>query len=252
MKLHGKVAVVTGGLRGIGQAIALAMAGEGAEILIASRSIDGAGPTEQAIQALGRRCVALHTDVSDADAVQRMIAVTVQHFGGLDILVNNAGIALFKPIEEFTLAEFSHVMDVNLKGPWLCAKYAFPELKRRRGTIINITSASGHYGGASAGGSAYDASKAGLQQMTYSLAAEFGPHSIRVNAIAPGVIVTDRLGGQGFVASEVGRQEIGRTPLRRLGMPADVGSVAVFLASDDAAYINGTTIILDGGSMAVW
>jgi NAD(P)-dependent dehydrogenase (short-subunit alcohol dehydrogenase family) len=181
------------------------MAGEGAEILIASRSIDGAGPTAQAIQALGRRCVALQTDVSDADAVQRMIAVTVQHFGGLDILVNNAGIALFKPIEEFTLAEFSRVMDVNVKGPWLCAKYAFPELKRRRGTIINITSASGHYGGASAGGSAYDASKAGLQQMTYALAAEFGPHGIRVNAIAPGVIVTDRLGDQGFVASEVGR-----------------------------------------------
>ena len=252
MKLHGKVAVVTGGLRGIGQAIALAMAGAGAEILIASRSIDGAGPTTQAIQALGRRCVALQTDVSDADAVQRMIAVAVQHFGGLDILVNNAGIALFKPIEEFTLAEFSRVMDVNVKGPWLCAKYAFPELKRRRGTIINITSASGHYGGASAGGSAYDTSKAGLQQMTYALAAEFGPHGIRVNAIAPGVIVTDRLGGQGFVASEVGRQEIRRTPLRRLGMPADVGSVAVFLASDDASYINGTTIILDGGAMAVW
>jgi 3-oxoacyl-[acyl-carrier protein] reductase len=252
MKLHGKVAVVTGGVRGIGQAIALAMAGAGAEILIASRSIDGAGPTAQAIQALGRRCVALQTDVSDADAVQRMIAVTLQHLGGLYILVNNAGIALFKPIEEFTLAEFSRVMDVNVKGPWLCAKYAFPELKRRRGTIINITSASGHYGGASAGGSAYDASKAGLQQMTYALAAEFGPHGIRVNAIAPGVIVTDRLGDQGFVTSEVGRQEIRRTPLRRLGMPADVGSVAVFLASDDASYINGTTIILDGGAMAVW
>jgi NAD(P)-dependent dehydrogenase (short-subunit alcohol dehydrogenase family) len=252
MKLHGKVALVTGSVRGIGQAIALAMAGAGAEILLAGRSLDGAGPTEQAIQALGRRCVALQTDVSDADAVQRMVAVTVQHFGGLDILVNNAGIALFKPIEELTLAEFSRVMDVNVKGPWLCAKYAFPELKRRRGTIINITSASGHYGGASAGGSAYDASKAGLQQMTYSLAAEFGPHGIRVNAIAPGVIVTDRLGGQGFVASEAARHEMERTPLRRLGMPADVGSVAVFLASDDASYINGTTIILDGGAMAVW
>jgi NAD(P)-dependent dehydrogenase (short-subunit alcohol dehydrogenase family) len=214
--------------------------------------MDGAGETERAIQALGQRCVALHADVSDEGAVQRMVAVAVQRFGGLDILVNNAGIALFKPIEAFTPAEFSHVIDVNLKGPWLCAKYALPELKRRRGTIINITSASGHYGGASAGGSAYDASKAGLQQLTYSLAAEFGPHGIRVNAIAPGVIVTDRLEGQGFVASEVGRQEIGRTPLRRFGTPAEVGSVAVFLASDDASYINGTTIILDGGSMAVW
>jgi 3-oxoacyl-[acyl-carrier protein] reductase len=252
MKLDGKVAMVTGGLRGIGQAIALAMAGEGAEILIAGQSMDRAAQTEQEIRALGRRCVTLQADVSDEEAVRRMIATTVQRFGGLDILVNNAAIALFKPIEELTPAEFSRVLDVNVKGPWLCAKYAFPELKRRRGTVINITSASGHYGGASAGGSAYDASKAGLRQMTCSLAAEFGPYGIRVNAIAPGVIVTERMGGDVFVASEVARHEIGRTPLRRLGHPADVGSVAVFLASDDAAYINGATIILDGGSMAVW
>jgi 3-oxoacyl-[acyl-carrier protein] reductase len=252
MKLDGKVAMVTGGLRGIGQAIALAMAGEGAEILIAGQSMDRAAQTEQEIRALGRRCVTLQADVSDEEAVRRMIATTVQRFGGLDILVNNAAIALFKPIEELTPAEFSRVLDVNVKGPWLCAKYAFPELKRRRGTVINITSASGHYGGASAGGSAYDASKAGLRQMTCSLAAEFGPYGIRVNAIAPGVIVTERMGGEVFVASEVARHEIGRTPLRRLGHPADVGSVAVFLASDDAAYINGATIILDGGSMAVW
>jgi NAD(P)-dependent dehydrogenase (short-subunit alcohol dehydrogenase family) len=252
VKLRGKVALVTGGLRGIGQAIALAMAGAGAEILIAGRSMERAAQTQQAIQALGRRCVTLQADVSDEDAVQRMVTVTMQHFGGLDILVNNAGVALFKPIEEFTLAEFSQLMDINLKGPWLCAKYALPALKRRRGTIINITSASGHYGGACAGGSAYDASKGGLQQLTYSLAAEFGPHGIRVNAIAPGVIVTEHLEGQRFMASEMGREAIARTPLHRLGMPADVGGVAVFLASEDAAYITGTTIILDGGSMAVW
>jgi NAD(P)-dependent dehydrogenase (short-subunit alcohol dehydrogenase family) len=252
MRLHGKVAVITGGLRGIGQAIAAAMASEGADILIVGFSMDRAAQAEQEIRALGRRCVALHADVSDEEAVKGMIAATVQHFGRLDILVNNAGVALFKPIDEFTLAEFSRVLDVNLKGPWLCAKYAFPELKRRRGAIINITSASGHYGGASAGGSAYDASKGGLRQMTCALAAEFGSHGIRVNAIAPGVIVTERLAGQGFVASEVGRHEIKRTPLRRLGVPADVGRAAVFLASDDASYINGTTIIIDGGSMAVW
>ena len=181
-----------------------------------------------------------------------MIARTVQHFGGLDILVNNAAIAPFKPIDEFTAAEFSRVLDVNLKGPWLCAKYAFPELKRRGGVIINITSASGHYGGASPGGSAYDASKGGLRQLTYALAAEFGPHHIRVNAIAPGVIVTERLGDQAFVEAESTVQEIARTPLRRLGLPADVGKAAVFLACDDSSYINGTTIVLDGGVMAVW
>ena len=129
---------------------------------------------------------------------------------------------------------------------------AFPALKRRGGVILNITSASGHYGGASSGGSAYDASKGGLRQLTYALAAEFGPHHIRVNAIAPGVIVTERFGGQAFVEAEGTAQEIARTPLRRLGLPADAGKAAVFLACDDSWYINGTTVVLDGGTMAVW
>ena len=125
-------------------------------------------------------------------------------------------------------------------------------MKRRGGVIINITSASGHYGGASSGGSAYDASKGGLRQLTYALAAEFGPHHIRVNAIAPGVIVTERSGGQALVEAESTAPEIARTPLRRLGLPVDVGKAAVFLACDESAYINGTTIVLDGGTMAVW
>src|SRR2546422_4342192 len=223
MKLHGKVAVVTGGLRGIGHAIALALAQEGADLLIAGLSMDRAAQAEQEIRALGRRCVVVQADVADEEAVKAMIARTVQHFGGLDILVNNAGIALFKPIDELTPAEFARVIDVNLKGPWLCAKYAFPALKRRGGVIINITSASGHYGGASPGGSAYDASKGGLRQLTYALAAEFGPHHIRVNAIAPGVIVTERLGGQTFVEAEGTPHENARTPFRRLGPPGGRG-----------------------------
>jgi len=252
MKLQGKVAVVTGGLRGIGHAIAVALAQEGADLLIAGLSMDRAAQTEQEIKALGRRCMVVQADVADEETVKDMIARTVQHFGSLDILVNNAGIAPFKSIDEFTAAEFSRVLDVNLKGPWLCAKYAFPALKRRGGVIINITSASGHYGGASSGGSAYDASKGGLRQLTYALAAEFGPHHIRVNAIAPGVIVTERLADQGFIEAESTVQEIARTPVRRLGLPTDVGKAAVFLACDESAYINGTTIVLDGGTMAVW
>ena len=122
MKLHGKVAVVTGGLRGIGHAIALALAREGADLLIAGLSMDRAAQTEQEIRTLGRRCVVVQADVADEEAVKDMIACAVQHFGGLDILVNNAGIAPFKPIDEFTSAEFARVLDVNLKGPWLCAK----------------------------------------------------------------------------------------------------------------------------------
>jgi len=237
VKLTGKVAVVTGGLRGIGHAIAVAMAEEGADLLIAGRSLDRAAQTEQEIEALGRRCVVVQADVADETAVKGMIAHTAQHFGGLDILVNNAGIAPFKPIDEFTTAEFARVLDVNLKGPWLCAKHALPLLRRRGGAIINITSA---------------ASKGGLRQLTYALAAEFGPHRIRVNAIAPGVIVTERLGEQPSVEAESTAREIARTPLRRLGLSADVAKAAVFLACDDACYITGTTIVVDGGAMAVW
>jgi 3-oxoacyl-[acyl-carrier protein] reductase len=253
VKLNGKVAVVTGGLRGIGRAIAVAMAAAGADLLIAGRSMERATETEQEVRALGRRCVVVQADVADEEAVKGMMAHTEQHFGGLDILVNNAGIAPFKAIDEFTAAEFQRVLEVNLKGPWLCAKYALPLLKRRGGAIINITSASGHYGGASSGGSAYDASKGGLRQLTYALAAEFGPHHIRVNAIAPGVIVTEPLGsGQAFLEAESATREIARTPLRRLGLSAEVATAAVFLAGDDAAYITGTTIVVDGGAMAVW
>ena len=252
MKLNGKVAVVTGGLRGLGHAIAVALAEEGADLLIAGLSMERAAQTEHEIRALGRRCVTVQADVADEAAVKGMIAQTVQHFGGLDILVNNAGIAPFKPIDEFTTAEFARVLAVNLKGPWLCAKYALPILKRRGGAIINITSASGHYGGASSGGSAYDASKGGLRQLTYALAAEFGPHRVRVNAIAPGVIVTEPRTGQASLDAESTAREIARTPMRRLGLSADVGKAVVFLASDDAAYITGTTIVVDGGTMAVW
>jgi NAD(P)-dependent dehydrogenase (short-subunit alcohol dehydrogenase family) len=252
MKLAGKVALVTGGLRGIGRAIATAMARAGADVLIAGLSMDTAAQTTQEIQALGRRCVVVRADVADEDAVKALIATAVQRFDRLDILVNNAGIAPFKPIEDLTLAEFSRVLDVNLKGPWLCAKYALPELKRCRGVIVNITSTSGHYGGASPGGSAYDASKGGLRQLTCALAAEFGPYGVRVNAIAPGTIVTERAGGAGFVESALGQHEVARTPSRRLGMPEDVANAAVFLACDDSSYINGATIILDGGTMAAW
>jgi 3-oxoacyl-[acyl-carrier protein] reductase len=124
--------------------------------------------------------------------------------------------------------------------------------KRGGGAIINITSSSGHYGGASVGGNAYDASKGGLRQMTASLAAEFGPHQIRVNAIAPGVIVTEGAGGPAMAESDYAKIEVARTPLRRLGYPEDVGGVAVFLASSDSAYVNGVTVIVDGGAMAVW
>jgi NAD(P)-dependent dehydrogenase (short-subunit alcohol dehydrogenase family) len=252
-RLAGKTVLVTGGAQGNGLGIALAMAREGAHLVLADLSVDRMGRARREIEALGNPCHLIEVDVSDEAAVQNMIAAAVDQAGGLDVLVNNAGIFPFKAVAEFTRAEFEQVLAVNLVGPWLCAKYAFPELtKRGGGAIVNITSCSGHYGGASIGGSAYDASKGGLQQLTYSLASEFGPHNIRVNAIAPGVIVTEGTGGQQAFEQGNFDHEAAQTPLRRVGFPDDIGRVAVFLASEDSAFVNGTTVIVDGGAMAVW
>lgn len=252
-RLENKVAVVTGGARGNGLGIALAMAQEGADIVLVDLSADAMKPGQEQIEARGRRCRPVVADVGDEAAVRSVVAETVRSFGGLDVMVNNAGVFPFRPIEEFTTEEFRRVFDVNLLGPWLFAKYAFPEMRRRGGgAIVNITSCSGHYGGATSGGTLYDSSKAGLRQLTSSLAAEFGPHGIRVNAISPGDIVTEARGGREALERGDLDAAVGRAAIGRIGFPDDVGRAAVFLASDDASFITGTTLILDGGAMAVW
>jgi 3-oxoacyl-[acyl-carrier protein] reductase len=233
-KLTGRVALVTGGARGIGAGIAAALTEAGATVAVTDLKVTHA-----------QAALAIEADVTSEDSVRAMIAECVAKLGGLDILVNNAGIYPFKPVDQFSTDEFRRVLDVNLIAPWLLAKHALPHLKRTgHGAIVNIASCSGIYGGASPGGSAYDASKAALNQMTYSLAAEFGPQGVRVNAIAPGIV--DSQGAGGFDA------EVAATPLRRVGTPADIGHLAAFLASDDASFLNGITVIADGGRMAQW
>ena len=233
-KLTGRVALVTGGARGIGAGIAAALADAGATVAVADLKVTHANAA-----------LALEADVTNEDSVRAMIGRCVSELGGLDILVNNAGIYPFKPVEQFSLEEYRRVLDVNLVGPWLLSKHALPHLKLTgHGAIVNIGSCSGIYGGASPGGSAYDASKAGLNQMTASLAAEFGPQGVRVNAIAPGVVDSQATGE--FAT------EAAATPLRRVGLPADIGHLATFLASDDASFLNGITLIADGGRMAQW
>lgn len=250
--LAGRVALVTGAHRGNGRGIALAVARAHADVAVLDLSLGTLGEVRGQVEALGRRCVAIEADVTDEAQVQSAIAQVAGELGALDVVVNNAGVFPFKPISEFSAEEFGRVLDVNLKGPWLLAKHALPHLRERGGSIVNITSCSGHYGGASAGGSAYDASKGGLRQLTYSLATEFGPQGVRVNAIAPGVIATEAMGGADLPQSAYGQSEIARTPLRRLGSAQDVGAVAVFLASPAASFVNGITVILDGGAMAAW
>lgn len=252
-RLDGKVAIVTGGARGNGLGIALAMAREGADIALVDLSAAALERGREQIETLGRRCRPVVADVGNETAARNAVAETVRAFDAIDVLVNNAGVFPFRPIDEFTTDDFHQVLGVNLLGPWLFAKHTFPEMRRRGGgAIVNITSCSGHYGGATSGGSLYDASKAGLRQLTSSLAAEFGPYNIRVNAIAPGDIVTEARGGHEALERGDLDNAIARTALGRIGFPDDVGRTAAFLASDDASFITGTTLILDGGAMAVW
>ena len=252
-RVEGKVVLVTGGARGNGLGIGIEMAREGAAVALADVDAETLRVAEQEIGEFGGRTHVVVADVTDEESVKEMVTSTVDALGGLDVLVNNAGIYPFRSIEEQTRAEFERILAVNLVGPWLCAKHAYPEIKKRgAGAIVNITSCSGHYGGADAWGAAYDASKGGLRQMTASLAAAFGPDHIRVNAIAPGQIVTEGSGGR--AALERGRfdEEAAKTVLGRVGFPDDVGRAAVFLASEDASFVTGTSLILDGGAMAVW
>jgi NAD(P)-dependent dehydrogenase (short-subunit alcohol dehydrogenase family) len=246
-----RVAVVTGGLEGIGRSVVRRLAEDGADVAVLARSAGEDDLRADRVPGTDRRLLVRRVDVSQEEEVAAGVDAVVAAFGRLDVLVNNAAIYPFKAIEEFTAAEFSAVLDVNVKGPWLCSRAALPHLRRHRGSIVNITSTSGLFGGATAEGSAYDASKAALTQLTSSLAAEFGPYGVRVNAVAPATVVTDRNRAD-LVGTEYGRHEQERTPLGRLGEPADIAAAVAFLVGEDARFITGGTLVVDGGVLAVW
>ncbi|WP_425481073.1 3-oxoacyl-[acyl-carrier-protein] reductase [Dehalogenimonas formicexedens] len=242
-RLEGKVALITGAGRGIGAAIARRFAAEGASVVLNSLS-DSAARIAEEIIASGGKASFVHGDVSKAEDVARVIEAATTHFGRLDILVNNAGITRDNLLMRMTEEDWDAVIDTNLKSVYLCTKAAIRPMLRSKsgGRIINLSSVIGLSG--NAGQANYAASKAGIIGLTKSMAKELASRQITVNAIAPGFIVSDMTSG---ISEEAKEALVKRIPLGSLGTVDDVAAVAAFLASDEAKYITGQTITVDGG-----
>jgi 3-oxoacyl-[acyl-carrier protein] reductase len=242
--LEGRVAVVTGGARGIGRAIVEKLAGLGANVVIADMLFDQAEKTAQEISELtGNKIIAIPVNVTDGKSVADLIDKTLQEFGKVDILVNNAGITRDTLILRMDEADWDAVLDVNLKGVFNCAKAVVrPMMKQRYGRIINISSVSGQAG--QAGQTNYSASKAGVIGFTKALAREVASRQITVNAVAPGFIPTALTNE---LPEDLKNSILSATPAGRMGKPEEVAAAVAFLASEEAAYINGQVLAVDGG-----
>ena len=243
-RLEGKTAIVTGGSRGIGEAVALRLAGEGSDVAVcASRSLDAAESLAERIEDLGVRALPIKADVSKSDQVDNLFNSVIEEWGKIDILVNNAGITRDGLLMRMKEDDWDTVMDVNLKGAFLCTKAATrPMMKARSGRIVNISSVTGLLG--NAGQANYSASKSGLIGFTKTIARELASRGITSNAVAPGFIPTDMTKD---LSTEVQNELMKQIPLGTLGKPEDIAAAVAFLVSDDAAYITGQVLVVDGG-----
>ena len=244
--LTGKVAVVTGGNGGIGLGIAMGLAGAGANIVIAARSVEKTAQALENIRALGVEAHGITVDVTQEPAIQRMVTSTIDHMGRLDILVNNSGIAVRAQPQELTAAQWDSVVDVNLRAAFLASKAAYPQMVTAGGgKVINVGSMYSIFG--SDWGAPYAASKGGLVQLTKSLAVAWAKDNIQVNAVLPGWIVTDLT--RGIQDADPNRYDniSRRIPTGRWGEPSELAGAAVFLASTASDYVTGATLAVDGG-----
>jgi len=249
MILEGKVALVTGASRGIGKAIALTYAREGADVAVNYvKDAEGAGAVAAEIRKMGRKAIALKADVSKTPEVKKMIADVIKTYGRIDILVNNAGILTPTNLLETTDDDWDRVMATNLRGPFVCTREAAKTMiKQKYGKVINTSSISG-LGCNPTGEGSYGCAKAALIMLTSIYAQELGPHGINVNALAPGWIKTDMTKGKsGAEAEEVDKRKAGLAAIRRIGDPQDIANLALFLASDESSFITGQVIVADGG-----
>ncbi|MFQ5677775.1 MAG: 3-oxoacyl-[acyl-carrier-protein] reductase [bacterium] len=243
MSLQNKIAVVTGGSRGIGKGIALRLASEGATVVVTATTEAGANRTVGEIEQTGGKSFGLATNVADFEDCENLVKTVVEKFSGIDILVNNAGVTQDNLLVRMKQEEWDRVLDVNLKGAFNCIRAATKTMmKQRHGKIVNVTSVVGITG--NAGQVNYAASKAGLIGLTKSVAKELAPRNIQVNAVAPGYIETDMTKD---LSDEVKQSLISTIPLGRIGATDDVAAVVAFLASADSDYITGQVITVDGG-----
>jgi len=245
--LSGRAAIVTGASSGLGRHFAMTLARAGAKVAVMARRADQLEGLVREIEAFDGRAVPVPLDVTLTDSVREAVATAETELGIIDILVNNAGVAVTKPVLEVEEADWNRVMDTNLKGAWLVAQEVARHMvdPGRGGTIVNVASitalrVAGHL-------STYAASKAALVQLTKSMALELSDRGVRVNAIAPGYILTDI--NRDFFGSPAGKKMIQRVPQRRIGSPADLDGALLLLVSDASRYMTGSVIVVDGGHL---
>jgi 3-oxoacyl-[acyl-carrier protein] reductase len=248
LKLAGKVAIVTGASKGIGAAIATHLAAAGASVVVNySSSKEGADRVVDQIAKRGGKAVAVQANVAEKSGIDRLFAETKTAFGRVDVLVNNAGVYEFAPLEGVTAEHFHRQFNLNVLGLLLTTQKAAESFGSEGGSIINISSVAGV--NPPPGAAVYSATKGAVDAVTKSLAKELGARKIRVNSLNPGMIETEGVHTAGFIGTDFHKTIIATTPLGRIGQPDDIGPVAVFLASDDAGWVTGQTLLVSGGML---